>query len=47
LGPALRLIADASVNVEYAYGGGSEGSPTATIVLGVDDAERAAAAAGV
>jgi hypothetical protein len=47
LGPALRLIAEASVNVEYAYGGGSEGSPTATIVLGVEDAERAAAAAGV
>ena len=47
LGPALRLLTDAGVNVEYAYGGGSEGSPTATIVLGVEDAERAAAAAGV
>jgi hypothetical protein len=47
LGPALRLLSDASVNVEYAYGGGSEGSPTATIVIGVEDAERAAAAAGV
>jgi hypothetical protein len=35
------------VNVEYAYGGGAEGSPTATIVLGVEDAERASAAAGV
>src|SRR5437016_1424934 len=38
LAPALRLVADASVNVEYAYGGGAEGGPTATIVLGVDDA---------
>ena len=47
LAPALRLISDASVNVEYAYGGGAEGSPTATIVLGVEDAERASAAAGV
>jgi len=47
LAPALRMISDAGVNVEYAYGGGSEGSPTATLVLGVDDAERAAAAAGV
>jgi hypothetical protein len=47
LAPALRLVADASVNVEYAYGGGPEGSPTAAIVLGVDDAQRAAAAAGV
>src|SRR5262249_752328 len=47
LAPALRMVSDAGINVEYAYGGGSEGSPTATIVLGVDDAERASAAAGV
>ena len=47
LAPALKLVSDAGVNIEYAYGGGSEGSPTATIVLGVDDAERTAAAAGV
>jgi len=47
LAPALRMITDAGVNIEYAYGGGSEGSPTATIVLGVDDAQRASAAAGV
>ena len=44
---ALRMVSDAGINIEYAYGGGSEGSPTATIVLGVDDAERASAAAGV
>src|SRR5437773_1483097 len=47
LAPALRLVADAGVNVEYAYGGGPEGSVTAAVVLGVDDAQRAAAAAGV
>jgi hypothetical protein len=47
LAPALKMVSDASVNVEYAYGGGSEGSPTATIVLGVEDAERASAAAGI
>jgi hypothetical protein len=47
LAPALRMVSDAGINVEYAYGGGSEGSPTATIVLGVEDAERASAAAGV
>src|SRR3954467_3345499 len=41
-GPALRLLADAGVNVEYAYGGGAEGSPTAMLVFGVEDAERAA-----
>ena len=47
LAPALKLVADAGVNVEYAYGGAQEGSATAMIVLGVDDAQRASAAAGV
>ena len=47
LAPALKLVADADVNVEYAYGGSSDGAPTATIVIGVADAQRAAAAAGV
>jgi hypothetical protein len=47
LAPVLRLMADADVNVEYAYGGAAEGSPTATLVLGVEDAARASAAAGV
>jgi hypothetical protein len=47
LSPALRLVSDANVNVEYAYGGAAEGSAMATVVLGVEDAERAAAAAGV
>src|SRR5581483_1142273 len=43
LAPALRLVADASVNVEYAYGGAAEGSLLATVVLGVEDAARASA----
>jgi hypothetical protein len=47
LAPALRLVSDADVNIEYAYGGASEGSATAAIVLGVADAARASAAAGV
>jgi len=47
LEPALRLVADAGVNVEYAYGGSADGSVSAAIVLGVADAMRAAAAAGV
>src|SRR4051794_34112716 len=47
LAPALRLVTDAGVNIEYAYGGASEGSPAAAIVLGVQDAMRAASAAGV
>ena len=47
LTPALKLVSDANVNVEYAYGGGAEGSASAVVVLGVDDAQRAAAAAGI
>ena len=47
LAAVLRLVSDAHVNVEYAYGGAAEGSPTSAVVLGVDDAMRAAAAAGV
>jgi hypothetical protein len=47
LAPALKLVSDANVNVEYAYGGGAEGSASAVVVLGVDDAQRAAAAAGI
>ena len=47
LGPTLRLVGDAGVNIEYAYGGGPDTATTATIVLGVENAMRAAAAAGV
>jgi hypothetical protein len=47
LAPALRLVADGGVDLEYAYGGAAEGSPTALVVLGCADAQRAAAAAGV
>jgi hypothetical protein len=47
LAPTLKLVADADVNIEYAYGGATEGAPSATIVIGVADAQRAAAAAGV
>jgi hypothetical protein len=47
LAPVLQLVYEAGVNIEYAYGGGPDASPTASVVLGVDDAARAAAAAGV
>jgi len=40
-------VADANVNVEYAYSGVADSGPMATVVLGVDDAMRADAAAGV
>jgi hypothetical protein len=47
LASALRLVSDANVNVDYAYSGAAEAGPTAIVVLGVDDATRAAAAAGI
>jgi hypothetical protein len=45
--PALRLVADAAVNIQYAYGGAGETSGTASIVLGVENAMSASAAAGI
>lgn len=46
LAPVLQMVADAGCNLEYAYGGASEASAGAAIVLGVDDAQRGAAATG-
>jgi hypothetical protein len=43
---ALALLADAGVNVEYAYGAAADGAPTAVIIVGVVDAQRASALAG-
>jgi len=38
---ALRLIADAGINLNYSYGAAS------AVILGVDDAIRASAVAGI
>jgi hypothetical protein len=43
----LTLAAQAGVNVEYAYASTAEGNATASVVLGVDNAQRASAAAGL
>jgi hypothetical protein len=42
-----RLIASAGINVDYAYASVVEGEPMAAMVIGVADAQRAAAAAGM
>jgi hypothetical protein len=47
LAAALKLVADAGININYAYGGAADGAGSALVVIGVDDAMRAAAAAGV
>jgi hypothetical protein len=46
LAPTLALMADAGVNVNYAYGAGAEGTATSAVVVGVDDPLRASAAVG-
>jgi hypothetical protein len=47
LAPTLKLVADANINVEYMYGGGADAAQYSLVVLGVENAMRAAAAAGV
>jgi hypothetical protein len=47
LAPVLALAAQAGVNIEYAYASVADGNPSTAIVLGVEDATRASAAAGL
>lgn len=47
LAAVLALIGDAGINVEYAYGGSADARAQSVVVIGVDEAMRAAAAAGV
>jgi hypothetical protein len=42
-----RLLASAGVNLDYAYATAIEGQPTASVVVGVPDAMRASADAGL
>jgi hypothetical protein len=46
LARAVRLVADAGLNLDYAYASGVENDPMVGVVLGVPDALRASAAAG-
>ena len=47
LGRALRLLADAGIDVEYAYATGSDRMPMVGVVIGVGDAQKASYAAGI
>jgi hypothetical protein len=47
LAPALRLMAQAGINLDYAYGGAGETGGTASIVVGVEHVLQASAAAGI
>jgi hypothetical protein len=47
LARALKLLADAGINLDYAYASGLERTPMVGIVLGVRDAQKAAYATGM
>ena len=47
LSRAVRLITDAGINLDYAYASGIETEPMVSVVIGVGDAQRASAAAGI
>ena len=47
LAAVLKLVSDAGVNIDYVYAAAAEGAASAAVVIGVDDAPRAATAAGV
>jgi hypothetical protein len=47
LGRTLKLLADAGINVEYAYATGIDRMPMVGVVIGVGDAQRASYATGI
>ena len=47
LSRALKVIADAGINVEYAYATGSDRVPMVAVVIGVLDAQKASYATGI
>ncbi len=47
LGRVAKMLADAGINLEYAYASGLDRIPMVAVVLGVQDAQRASAAVGI
>jgi hypothetical protein len=47
LGRAVKMLADAGINLDYAYASGIDRVPMVAVVLGVPDAQRASAATGI
>ena len=47
LGRVVKMLAEASINLDYAYASGVDRVPMVAVVLGVADAQRASAAAGI
>jgi hypothetical protein len=47
LARVIRTVADAGINLDYAYGSGLDRVPMVGVVIGVPDAQRASAATGI
>src|SRR3954463_16442073 len=47
LGRVVKMLADAGINLEYAYASGIDRVSMVAVVLGVADAQRASAATGI
>jgi hypothetical protein len=47
LARVIRMLADAGINLEYAYASGIDRLPMTAVVIGVADAQRASAATGI
>ncbi len=47
LAKAVRIAAEAGINLEYVYGTGIDRAPMVAVVIGVPDAQRASAATGI
>jgi hypothetical protein len=47
LSRVVRAVAEAGINLEYAYGSGIDRTPMVAIVVGVPDVQRASAVTGI
>jgi hypothetical protein len=47
LGRVVKMLAEAGINLDYAYASGIDRVPMVAVVLGVTDAQRASAATGI
>jgi hypothetical protein len=47
LGRAVKMLAEAGINLDYAYASGIDRVPMVAVVLGVADAQRASATTGI
>ena len=47
LGKVVKMLAEAGINLDYAYASGIDREPMVAVVIGVNDAQRASAVAGI